>query len=154
MVDRIYFALPVHSTQERGHKSEIYHTSTGLSRNPFACKKFACCADAAAVVIFTIIIKCLFSILACAPHHTVHRVVYKHYKFYREVRGGVLVSFSCRVARTPDILLADGAVVLGDRHFRCPCGTVVHQDIVFSSLYFRAGNMSPTNSSRHLCETN
>lgn len=121
-----YIRVAVHSARERGHKSEIYHATpgTGLSRNPFACKRFACCAivavaavaAATAVVIFTIIIKCMSPTLACTPHRTVHRVVYKHYKFYREARGGALVPFSCCTARSPDILLADGAVAFGERH--------------------------------------
>lgn len=55
-------------------------------------------------------------------------MVYKRYKFYREVRGGVLVPFSnhARGAYTPDILLADGTAAFGERGIFSivPCGSV------------------------------
>lgn len=88
-------------------------------------KKFACCAIVAvaaatatavvAVVIFTIIIKYMFPVLSRA-HRTVHWVVYKHHKFYREVRGGGARLFFLPHGAVLDILLVDGAVAFSERH--------------------------------------
>jgi len=126
----------------------------------FACmKKFACCAivavavataiaTATAIVIFIIIIKYMFPIFSRA-HRTVHRVVYKHHKFYREVHGGGARPFFLPYGAVLDILLVDSAVAFGERHIFD--ALVRHGSSgyrVFSSVYFHAGNTSPTNSTR------
>lgn len=97
----------------------------------------------APAVIFTIIIKCTFPTLACVRCALSTGLVYKHYKFYREVHAeesnfsrACSSLFLAARREPPRILLADGRRAVRREVlyiFECPRGAAIRQDIACPS---------------------